>query len=157
MQWYNSFRQKPYKWVSVAHKNKLSSVQADHKLEKEKHKFSSSSPERGAIKQYQNKVRACPHASEIIKACSKEVDTPRLAGGALRGHGGRTRRRTGSVRGRSHCTTACRMERLDRHLSVVFGTPRALVDVTVCIFLGMCLVGVKGCVEDGNVAVDRLG
>ncbi|GBP19227.1 hypothetical protein EVAR_11550_1 [Eumeta japonica] len=39
--------------------------------------------------------------------------------------------------------TAFPMWMLDPHLSVVFNTPYELVDVTVCILLTTCLVGMK--------------
>ncbi|GBP41375.1 hypothetical protein EVAR_84719_1 [Eumeta japonica] len=42
-----------------------------------------------------------------------------------------------------HCMIAFRLPKLCPHLSVVFSTPYALVDVTVYIFLRMCIVGMK--------------
>ncbi|GBP07149.1 Membrane-associated progesterone receptor component 1 [Eumeta japonica] len=53
----------------------------------------------------------------------------------------------GSLRPSKECTHShsvhdCHMRRLRGYLSVVFNTPPVLVDVAVCIFLKMCLIGI---------------
>ncbi|GBP59766.1 hypothetical protein EVAR_44328_1 [Eumeta japonica] len=49
--------------------------------------------------------------------------------------------------------TACHVRRLGAQLSVVFNTPYALVDVTVCIFLRMCLAAWHESTMEGDLSV----